>query len=92
MVEEEIRIVNRLGLHARAAAKLVNLATRYESDVWLVRDGEEVDAKSILGILLLAAAQGSELRIRCDGADEAEALRALVDLVAKGFDEGVSER
>ena len=87
MLEQDIQIVNRLGLHARAAAKLVHLANGFESDVWLIRDGEEVDAKSILGILLLAAAQGSELRVRCDGRDETQALAALVDLVADGFGE-----
>ena len=88
MIERDVKIVNRLGLHARAAAKLVHLAGRFGSDVWLLRDGEEVDAKSILGILLLAAAQGSELQVRCDGRDETEALDSLAALIAAGFDEG----
>ena len=87
MVEQEVRIVNRLGLHARAAAKLVHRANVYESEVWLLRDGEEVDAKSILGILLLAAAQGTNLRVRCTGRDESEALEAMVSLISSGFDE-----
>jgi phosphocarrier protein len=87
MIEREVKIVNRLGLHARAAAKLVHLAGTFESDVSLLRNGEEVDAKSILGILLLAAAQGAELRIRCEGRDEKEALEALTALIAAGFDE-----
>lgn len=87
MIEREVKIVNRLGLHARAAAKLVHLAGTFESDVSLLRNGEEVDAKSILGILLLAAAQGANLRLRCEGRDEAEALDALTALIAAGFDE-----
>jgi phosphocarrier protein len=87
MVEREVRIVNRLGLHARAAAKLVHLAGSFTSDVQLLRNGEEVDAKSILGILLLAAAQGQELTVRCDGPDEQAALDALSGLIADGFDE-----
>ena len=87
MVEQDVRIVNRLGLHARAAAKLVHLANTYESEVWLLRNGEEVDAKSILGILLLAAAEGTDLRIRCSGRDESEALEAMVALISSGFDE-----
>ncbi len=88
MVEAEIEIVNRLGLHARAAAKLVHTANRFQSDVRVGRDGEEVDAKSILGILLLAAAQGHRVNIRCDGDDEADALRAISDLFADRFGEG----
>lgn len=91
MVEKEVEIVNRLGLHARAAAKLVHLANRFEADVWLAHDGEEVDAKSILGILLLAAAQGSEVRLRCSGSDEQEALVAIAELIEGGFDEEAGE-
>jgi len=87
MIERELEIVNRLGLHARAAAKLVHTASRFDSQVWLVKDGEEIDAKSILGILLLAAAQGSYVAVRCDGDDEAEALAAVAELVENGFDE-----
>ena len=87
MIEREVEIVNRLGLHARAAAKLVHAAGGFQSRVTVVKDGEEVDAKSILGILLLAAGQGSEIIIRCDGADEEEALRAVTTLIANRFDE-----
>jgi phosphocarrier protein len=87
MIEREVEIVNRLGLHARAAAKLVHAAGGFQSRVTVVKDGEEVDAKSILGILLLAAGQGSEITIRCDGADEDEALRAVTTLIANRFDE-----
>ena len=87
MVEEEAEIVNRLGLHARAAAKLVHLAGGFRSRISLSRDGEEVDAKSILGILLMAAGQGSRLIIRCDGQDEEDAMRAITHLIASRFDE-----
>ena len=87
MIEQETEIVNRLGLHARAAAKLVHLAGGYQSRVTLLKDGEEVDAKSILGVLLLAAAQGSRLMIRCEGQDEEQALSAVKTLIANRFDE-----
>lgn len=87
MIEREVEIVNRLGLHARAAAKLVHTASRFDGHVWLVKDGEEVDAKSILGLLLLAAAQGSSVIVRCKGEDEAEALAAVTQLIEDGFDE-----
>lgn len=87
MVEREVEIVNRLGLHARAAAKLVHTAGRFQSQVKLIKNGEEVDAKSILGILLLAAGQGSRLQIRCEGADEEEAIQAVTHLISSGFEE-----
>lgn len=87
MIERETEIVNRLGLHARAAAKLVHTAGGFQSRVTVIKDGEEVDAKSILGILLLAAGQGSQITIRCDGQDEEEALRAVTKLIANRFDE-----
>jgi phosphocarrier protein len=87
VIEREVEIVNRLGLHARAAAKLVHLAGSFRSDVTLVQDGDEVDAKSILGILLLAAGQGSRLAVRCDGPDEDEAMTAITGLIADRFGE-----
>jgi phosphocarrier protein HPr len=87
MIERETEIVNRLGLHARAAAKLVHLAGNFQSKITVSRDGEEVDAKSILGILLLAAGQGSRVVLRCDGEDEEAALRAVTTLIANRFDE-----
>ena len=87
MIERETEIVNRLGLHARAAAKLVHATGGFQSRVTIVKDGEEVDAKSILGLLLLAAAQGSQVTIRCEGQDEEEALRAITQLIANRFDE-----
>lgn len=88
MVERELEIVNRLGLHARAAAKLVHLTAGFACGVTLSKDGEKVDGKSILGILLLAAAQGSTVRVSCDGPDEEEALAAIAGLVAGKFGEG----
>lgn len=88
MLEREIDVVNRLGLHARAAAKLVHLASSFRSAVTLVVEGEEVDAKSILGILLLAASQGTQVVVRCDGGDEVEAMTALQHLFADRFGEG----
>ena len=87
MIEKETEIVNRLGLHARAAAKLVHTAGGFQSRITVEKDGEEVDAKSILGVLLLAAGQGSQVTIRCDGTDEADALRAVTDLISNRFDE-----
>jgi phosphocarrier protein len=87
MIERETEIVNRLGLHARAAAKLVHTAGHFQSRVTVLKDGEEVDAKSILGILLLAAGQGSQVVVRCEGTDEADALQAVTKLIANRFDE-----
>jgi phosphocarrier protein len=87
VTEREVEIVNRLGLHARAAAKLVHTAGGFQSRVTLHKDGEEVDAKSILGLLLLAAGQGSRLTLRCEGEDEEEAMRAVTGLIANRFDE-----
>ena len=87
MIERKVKLKNRLGLHARAAAKLVHTAAGFESKVTLARDGDEVDGKSILGLLLLAASQGSELVVRVEGTDEKDAFAALQDLVDRRFDE-----
>jgi len=87
MIEREMEISNRLGLHARAAAKLVHVTGRFSSQVQLQKDGEQVDAKSILGVLLLAAAQGSRIVVRCEGEDETEAMQAISELIANRFDE-----
>jgi len=87
VIEKETEIINRLGLHARAAAKLVHTAGGFQSKITVEKDGEEVDAKSILGVLLLAAGQGSQVTIRCDGSDEEQALRAVTDLISNRFDE-----
>ena len=87
MIEREAEIVNQLGLHARAAAKLVHTAGAFQSRVTVAKDGEEVDAKSILGIMMLAAAQGSTVTVRCDGRDEEAAMKAVTDLIANRFGE-----
>lgn len=87
MVETTIIIKNRLGLHARAAVKFVNTANRFSADVKIEKDGSEIDGKSILGILTLAATQGTEIVVRVDGADEESALKALVTLINTKFDE-----
>ena len=87
MLERELPIVNRLGLHARAAAKLVQLLSGHRSHATLSCRGREVNAKSIMGVMLLAAAQGTKVVLRVDGADEAEALDAAEALFARGFDE-----
>jgi phosphocarrier protein len=87
MIERQLEIVNRLGLHARAAAKLVNTAGRFQSRVTMTKDGEEVDAKSILGVLLLAASQGTQLSIRCEGDDESDCMQAVSALIADRFGE-----
>jgi phosphocarrier protein HPr len=82
-----VTVVNQLGMHARAAAKFVHLATRYEARVKVSRDQRQMDGKSIMGILLLAAARGSTITISADGTDEGVAVDALVALVQSGFGE-----
>lgn len=86
-----LSILNALGLHARAAAKFVHTAGRFAAHIRVARGDREVDGKSIMGLLLLAAAQGSSIRISADGPDEADAISALCSLVERGFDEGPSE-
>ncbi len=89
MVEAEVEVINQLGLHARAAAKLVHLAATFQSRCTLeFEDGEQIDAKSILGILGRGAAVGSRLTVRCDGEDERAGLAALTALFADRFGEG----
>jgi phosphocarrier protein HPr len=80
-------IVNTLGLHARAAAQLVQTANRYQSEVLVERDGQLVNGKSIMGVLMLAAGKGSEILVSCDGADAAEAMGSLARLIEAGFGE-----
>ena len=81
-------IVNRLGLHARAAAKLTQLASAYQCEIWLSRSGRRVNAKSIMGVMMLAAGQGTQVLIEADGADAQAALDALARLIADRFGEG----
>ena len=87
MVEREVEIKNKLGLHARAAAKLVHTAARFKSDIKVRKGDEEVDGKSILGILLLAAGRGSSIIVKADGMDERDALDAIEKLIDAKFDE-----
>lgn len=87
MTSRSVTIVNPLGLHARAAARFVHLASRFSSSIRVGRNGREMDGKSIMGLLLLSAAQGSTITITADGRDEHEAIAALCDLVGRGFDE-----
>lgn len=87
MKTERVTLCNRLGLHARAASRLVSTAAEFQSSVNVVRDDRRVNAKSIMGVLMLAAPFGTELEIECDGPDEDEALAALVALVNDRFGE-----
>ena len=88
MLQREVEIVNKLGLHARASAKLTQLAGQFASEVWLTRNGKRVNAKSIMGVMMLAAAKGSKVGIETDGPDEQEAMEALTGLIADCFGEG----
>lgn len=87
MIEREAEIVNQLGLHARAAAKMVHTAGAYQSRITISRNGEEVDAKSILGIMMMAVGYGSTVTLRCEGNDEEAAMKAVADLIANRFGE-----
>jgi phosphocarrier protein HPr len=87
VTSQSVTVVNQLGMHARAAAKFVHLAARYQAHVRVARESREMDGKSIMGILLLAAARGSTITISADGSDESAAVDALVALVRSGFGE-----
>lgn len=88
MMKKDIEIVNKLGLHARASAKLTQTANKFQSEVWVTRNGRRVNAKSIMGVMMLAAAKGSTVEMETNGADEAEAMAALEALIADKFGEG----
>jgi phosphocarrier protein len=88
MIKSSIRISNRLGLHARASAKLTKLASSFDCDVHLSRNSRRVNAKSIMGVMMLAAGMGAEVEIETDGADEAAAMQALRALIDDRFGEG----
>lgn len=90
MTSQAVTVVNQLGMHARAAAKFVHLAGRFDASVRVARDAREMDGKSIMGILLLAARRGATITISADGTDERAAVDALVALVASGFGEDAS--
>ena len=88
MAERDIEITNKLGLHARASAKLTQTAAQFQSEVWLSRNGRRVNGKSIMGVMMLAAARGTSIKLETIGPDENEALDALVALVEDKFGEG----
>lgn len=88
MLERDIVVSNRLGLHARASAKLVQLVSSFKSTVWLISKGREVNAQSIMGVMMLAAGMGTSLSVRADGEDEEAALTAVIELFDRKFDEG----
>jgi phosphocarrier protein HPr len=88
MQKREITVVNKLGLHARASAKLTQTASKFAAAVWITRNGRRVNAKSIMGVMMLAAGLGSTVEIETDGADEAQAMEALARLFAEKFGEG----
>lgn len=87
MPRKEVEIINKLGLHARASAKLTQTASRFDCEVWMERDGRRVNAKSIMGVMMLAAAKGTTVVIDTEGADEDEAMQALEELIADRFGE-----
>ena len=88
MTQAELLIVNKLGLHARASAKLTQLAGKYQSDVWLTRNARRVNAKSIMGVMMLAAGKGAKVLLEADGPDEEACIAALAGLVNDKFGEG----
>ncbi len=87
MLQREVEIINKLGLHARASAKLTQVAGRFEANVWLGRNGRRVNAKSIMGVMMLAAAKGSSITVETDGPDEQQAMEAVTGLIAARFEE-----
>ena len=87
MLSKQMKIINRLGLHARAAAQLVKLANQFGSEIMIEKDGESVNAKSIMGILMLAAVCGSEITVNIEGSDSEEAMIAIEEMVKDGFGE-----
>jgi phosphocarrier protein len=84
----DVEIVNRLGLHARAAAKLTHIASGFQSEIWISRSGRRVNAKSIMGVMMLAAGKGSKVKLEAEGADADAALAALTKLITERFGEG----
>lgn len=88
MIKQEIEIINKLGLHARASTKLTQVAAPFISQVWIERNGRRVNAKSIMGVMMLAASKGSKVTLEADGTDEIEAMAALIALINNRFGEG----
>ena len=87
MTQQDYEIINKLGLHARAAAKLVTLASRFNSDIQIGRNGQKVNGKSIMGVMLLAASKGTTITVYADGEDAEEAAHQIGELIARRFDE-----
>lgn len=88
MVKQDIEIINKLGLHARASTRLTQIASQFKSDIWIIRGDRRVNAKSIMGVMMLAASKGSRITLETTGADEAAAMEALVALINDKFGEG----
>lgn len=88
MIKQEIEIINKLGLHARASTKLTQTASQFSSEVWIERNGRRVNAKSIMGVMMLAASKGSKITLEASGEDEQAAMNALVALINDKFGEG----
>ena len=87
MISKKVTIINKLGLHARAASKLVNKANQFESDVFIDKQGNRINAKSIMGVMMLAASKGTEILLEVDGGDEADCMKAVVQLIEDRFEE-----
>ncbi|STZ77478.1 protein PtsH [Bergeriella denitrificans] len=88
MQKQSIEIINKLGLHARASSKFTQTASQFQSEVWVTKNGNRVNGKSIMGLMMLAAAKGSVIELETDGPDEAAAMQALADLINDYFGEG----
>ena len=88
MLKQEIEIINKLGLHARASSKFTQTASQFQSEVWVTRNERRVNGKSIMGLMMLATAKGSTVELEADGPDEAAAMQALVELINDYFGEG----
>jgi len=87
MVKKDFTILNKLGIHARPAAQFVKIANRFQADIFVERDGEEIDGKSIMGVMMLAAGHGSVITVTAEGTDESAAIDALGDLILRKFEE-----
>ena len=88
MIRQEIEIINKLGLHARASTKLTQIASQFESQLWIERGSRRVNAKSIMGVMMLAASKGSKIILEADGTDESAAISAMTQLINNRFGEG----
>jgi phosphocarrier protein len=88
MLITSIKIINKLGLHARASAKLTQVANQFKSDIWIEKNNKKVNAKSIMGVMMLAASQGSDITITTEGSDEQDALNSIIALINDYFGEG----